>query len=262
MKDNIRSAAVAGLFYPSDPHELRQMVTNLLADVAEPSPPAKAMITPHAGLIYSGPVAASLYAGLREKHATITRVIVMGPSHRVYLRGLALSTASYFETPLGTVKVDQDICATLQNLPQVCVSDVAHAEEHCLEMQLPFLQCVLDHVQIIPIVAGEATPEEVAEVLDRVWGDTQTHIIISSDLSHYHDYAAAQQLDLSTSQAIENLQADTITPQQACGAIPISGLLTLARRKSLKVARRDLRNSGDTAGSKTQVVGYGAYTFD
>ena len=262
VKNTIRPAAVAGQFYPSSPVELELMVKSLLSGVQDTPPPSKAIIAPHAGLIYSGPIAATVYASLQSVSEKITRVLLLGPSHRVYLKGLALSSANYYETPLGKIEIDQEACEPIRDLPQVTVSDAAHAQEHSLEVHLPFLQVVLYRFKLIPIVVGETSPQEVAEVLEILWGDDETQIIISSDLSHYHDYETAKQLDLSTSKAIENLQLDSIGSQQACGCMPMRGLLQLARKKDLKVKTLDLRNSGDTAGTKDRVVGYGAYAVN
>ena len=262
IKSTIRPAAVAGQFYPANPVELELMVESLLNDVEEIPPPSKAIIAPHAGFIYSGPIAATVYASFLADKERISRVVLLGPSHRVYLKGLALSSADYYETPLGKIEIDQDACESVRSLPQVSVSDAAHAHEHSLEVHLPFLQHILDRFKLIPIVVGESSPEEVAEVLEVLWGDENTQIVISSDLSHFHDYETAKQIDASTSKAIENLQLESIGSQQACGCMPICGLLQLARKKHLKVKMLDLRNSGDTAGTKDRVVGYGAYSVN
>jgi len=261
-KNTIRPAVVAGQFYPANSAELKLMVECYLNDVQDTPPPSKAIIVPHAGLIYSGPIAAIAYASLQSVREEITRVVLLGPSHRISLKGLALSSADYYETPLGKIEIDQDSCDSIRNLPQVTVADVAHALEHSLEVHLPFLQLVLDYFKLIPIVVGEASPEDVAEVIETLWGHDNTLVIVSSDLSHYHDYETAKQLDLSTSKAIENLQLESIGPQQACGCIPMRGLLQLARNKKLNVKTLDLRNSGDTAGARDSVVGYGAYSVD
>jgi len=260
VKSTIRPAAVSGQFYPANPAELEQMVQSMLDGVHDIPSPAKAIIAPHAGLVYSGPIAATVYASLLANRESINRVVLLGPSHRVYLKGLALSSADYYETPLGKIEIDQNAYDSVRNLPQVSVTDAAHAQEHSLEVHLPFLQLVLDQFKLVPIVVGEASPEEVAEVLEVLWGDEDTQIVISSDLSHFHDYATARQLDLSTSKAIENLQLEAIGSEQACGCMPVRGLLQLARKKHLHAKTLDLRNSGDTAGSKDRVVGYGAYS--
>ena len=261
-KNSTRPAAIAGQFYPENPVELEQMVKSLLNDVENIPSPSKAMIAPHAGLIYSGPVAATVYASLLAIKEKVNRVVLLGPSHRIYLKGLALSSTDHYATPLGKIEIDQDAYDSVRDLAQVTVTDAAHAQEHSLEIQLPFLQFVLRQFKLVPIVVGEAAPEEVAEVLEILWGDEETRIIISSDLSHFHDYETAKQIDLSTSKAIENLQLESIGPQQACGCMPVRGLLQLARTKHLSVKTLDLRNSGDTSGSKDRVVGYGAYAVN
>jgi AmmeMemoRadiSam system protein B len=256
-----RRPAVAGLFYPRDPRELKRMVDGYLAEASPKDTPPKALIAPHAGFIYSGPIAASAYATLAEAHASITRVILLGPAHRVPVRGLAASSADRFDTPLGPIDLDRDAIDLALTLPQVRLMDEAHTLEHSLEVQLPFLQEVLDRFSLVPFVVGEASPGEVAEVLDLLWGGPETLIVISSDLSHYHAYATAQRLDAATTAAIEALRPDDIGYDQACGRIPVAGLLELARRRGLEARTLDLRNSGDTAGSRDQVVGYGAYVF-
>lgn len=250
------------MFYPADAVELGETVRALLARAEARGPVPKAIIAPHAGYVYSGPIAASAYARLRAARGTITRVVLIGPAHRVPVRGLAVSTADAFATPLGELKVDREMVAKLTELPQVTTLDEAHAGEHSLEVHLPFLQEVLGEVSIVPLAAGQATAEEVAEVLELVWGGAETLIVISSDLSHYYDYETARRMDAATTQAIERLRPQDIGFEQACGRVPIIGLLTLARRHGLQCTAIDLRNSGDTAGPKDRVVGYGAYVFE
>lgn len=262
IKNIVRPAAIAGQFYPADPIELEQIVKSFLCDVQKVPPPAKAIIAPHAGLIYSGSIAATVYSSLQAAKEKISRVVLLGPSHQVYLKGLALSSADYYQTPLGKLEIDQEAYDSIRNLAQVNIMDAAHAQEHSLEIHLPFLQLVLEQFKLVPIVVGEAPPEVVAEVLEVLWGDEETQIIISSDLSHFHDYDTARQIDASTSKAIENLQLESIGPQQACGYVPMCGLLQLAKNRQLNVKTLDLRNSGDTAGSKDRVVGYGAYAVN
>ncbi|WP_027148428.1 AmmeMemoRadiSam system protein B [Methylobacter tundripaludum] len=257
-----RQPAVAGSFYPVNPEQLHLMLDQFLNDAATDEKVPKAIIAPHAGYIYSGPIAASAYARLKKAHDKITRVVLIGPSHRVAFRGLAVSRSETFTTPLGSVPVDQAAVQTLVQLPFVEYIEQAHTYEHSLEVHLPFLQEMLDSFEIVPIVAGDASPEQVSQVLDALWGGDETLIVISSDLSHYHDYATAQQMDKSTSQTIEQLQYERLTPESACGKVPVSGLLKLARKKSLSVTTIDLRNSGDTAGDKASVVGYGAYVIE
>ena len=259
----IRDPAVAGLFYTANPQQLRQEIHQYLAAVPEDlaEQPPKALIAPHAGYIYSGPIAATAYAQLYPIKDQIHRVVLLGPSHRVPFRGLASSSATHFKTPLGTIELDRKSIDDLNDLPQVHVLNEAHIMEHSLEVHLPFLQEVLNNFKLIPLVVGDARPEEVAEVLERLWGGSETLIVVSSDLSHYHGYATAKQLDTDTSAAIESLQYQRLHSENACGCVPVSGLLLLAQRKGLQGHILDLRNSGDTAGTKDRVVGYGAYSF-
>lgn len=234
------------------------MIGTFLA--GEPTGPplaAKALILPHAGYIYSGPVAGTGYRELQRRRSTVERVILLGPSHRVAFRGLACPQHESFATPLGTVPVDRESIASIADLPQVIVMDRAHEREHALEVHLPFLQVVLGSFRLVPLVVGDATEAEVSEVLDRLWGGDETCIIISSDLSHYHPYAAANALDRRTAERVQALEP--VTPDQACGATPLDGLLRAARERELRVRLLDLRNSGDTAGPRDRVVGYGAF---
>jgi AmmeMemoRadiSam system protein B/AmmeMemoRadiSam system protein A len=260
----VRSPAVAGMFYPECAHELQAILSDVLSDAASrvvPGPVPKAIIAPHAGYVYSGPIAASAYARLQPVADIVTRVVLIGPSHRVPLRGLAAPSVDAFETPLGRVELDRAAIADVLALPQVREWDAPHADEHSLEVHLPFLQAIFPRFALIPLAAGDASPEEVAEVLERLWGGPETLIVISSDLSHYLDYAAARRLDSATCRAIEALDARAIGYDQACGRVPVAGLLTLARRKRLSVTTLDLRNSGDTACDRRRVVGYGAWMF-
>lgn len=255
-----RLPAVAGQFYPAAPDELQSAVLCYLHQAEPKVSVPKAIIVPHAGYIYSGPVAASAYVCLIPAHAIITRVILLGPAHRVYVRGLALSSASSFTTSLGLIPVDQKAIEPIRNLPQVVVMDQAHASEHSLEVQCPFLQMVLDQFTLVPLVVGDTSPREVSEVLERLWEGPETLIVVSSDLSHYYDYDTAKALDQETSQKIEECRTD-IPPECACGYMPLNGLLYLAKHRGLQVTTLDLRNSGDTAGPRHQVVGYGAYAI-
>jgi AmmeMemoRadiSam system protein B len=258
----IREPAVAGLFYPDDPLLLQQQMEGYLDDAESGGETPKALIVPHAGYVYSGPVAASAYRQLGQARDRIKRVILLGPAHRVGFQGLAASSAQYFDTPLGMIPIDQDALDAILMLPQVHVLDEAHREEHSLEVQLPFLQQVLGNsFKLLPLVVGEADGREVAEVIDTLWGGDETLILISSDLSHYEDYKTARRLDLATSQAITQLNPEAIDYHQACGRNPVSGLLLSARHHQLTARVLDLRNSGDTAGSRDRVVGYGAYAF-
>ncbi len=257
----IRSPAVAGLFYPAAAGKLGADIDGMLAAAAMPAGPApKALIVPHAGYIYSGPVAASAYARLAPAQGRISRVVLLGPAHRLPFRGFALSSAKAFRTPLGDVPIDA-AAARLGAVPLVRMLDDAHAGEHSLEVHLPFLQRTLAPFVVLPIVVGDADGDAVAVLLDAVWGGPETLIVISSDLSHYYDYAAAKRRDAETAAAIERLDGEALDEDSACGRIPIRGLLAVARRRGLICRRLDLRNSGDTAGPRDQVVGYGAWGF-
>ena len=258
----VRPAAVAGTFYPGDAQELVSTVRDFLSGAAGGGGPVpKALIAPHAGYVYSGAVAAEAYARVAPAAQRITRVVLIGPCHRVPVRGLAVSGATGFATPLGTVPVDDAARARVLELPQVQVFDDTHAEEHSLEVHLPFLQVMLGNFSLVPIVVGQASADEVAEVMEALWGGPETLLVVSSDLSHYLDYDAARTMDGDTCRAIEQLDPTGIGPEQACGRIPVAGLLALARRRGLRVATVDLRNSGDTAGTRDRVVGYGAWVF-
>ena len=259
----IRQAAVAGMFYPGRCADLEQAVLSLLTTAAATAvgPSPKALILPHAGYVYSGAVAAAGYARLVGARERIRRVVMLGPAHTVRLLGLATSTTEAFDTPLGRVPVDLDAVETLLALPQVSAMDAAHETEHCLEVQLPFLQSVLVAFALVPLVVGTAATNQVVDVLDRLWGGVETLIVVSSDLSHYQDYDTARRLDAATARAIETLQPEAIADHQACGRIAIKGLLAAAARRGLVAERLDLRNSGDTAGPRSRVVGYGAWAF-
>lgn len=260
---NQRPAAVAGMFYPANAEQLRQDIDDYLGQTRPTNAaPPKAIIVPHAGYIYSGPIAASAYVNLRPLHRQIKKVVLLGPAHRVPFRGLAASSAEFFLTPLGKIKIDRAAIAAITHLPQVITLDKAHEQEHSLEVQLPFLQVVLDDFQLIPLIVGDANKKEVAEVLNLLWGGAETLIVISSDLSHYNSYTTAQHMDRATSVAIEKLQPENIHYDMACGRNPVNGLLEIARQKHLHAKTLDLRNSGDTAGDKNRVVGYGAYVFN
>jgi AmmeMemoRadiSam system protein B/AmmeMemoRadiSam system protein A len=259
--NSVRPPAVAGAFYPGTSAGLRSQVSTLLAAARTAnSPRPKALIVPHAGYIYSGPIAASAYASLAPYRHEYSRVVLLGPAHRVRLRGLALPRAESFATPLGEIALDRDAVAALPRLPQICVSDQAHALEHSLEVHLPFLQQMLPGFTLVPLAVGEASVPEVAEVLDLLWGGGETLIVVSSDLSHYLPYAQARQVDEQTARMILDL-APGLNHEQACGATPVNGLLHTAARRGLQPHMLDLRNSGDTAGDKSRVVGYASFAF-
>lgn len=259
----IRPAAVTGSFYPGEPSalaaEVGAHVANGHARSAASRPP-KAIIAPHAGYMYSGAIAGSIYARLAPLRGTVRRVVLAGPAHRVYVAGAAIPAAHAFASPLGTVPLDLEALAVLRALPFVEVSDRAHAREHSLEVHLPFLQAVLGTFSLVPVVVGDAEPHQVATLFDAVWGGAETTIVVSSDLSHYLPYEAACGRDRNTARAILDLDA-RLQPEEACGAAPINGLITAARRHGMAAELVDLRNSGDTAGDRDRVVGYGAFAF-
>ena len=255
-----RHAAVAGMFYPADTAVLERTVSELLAAVPASSDGAKAIIAPHAGYQYSGVTAACAYRLLEGRREMIRRVVLLGPAHRVYLQGMALPSADTFTTPLGDVPVDADAVKQVLGLPGTQVSDEAHAQEHSLEVHLPFLQTVLEDFQIVPIVVGICPAHEVESVLGALWGGDETLIVVSSDLSHFHSYESAREIDARTTARIEAREA-TLHGDDACGAYAVNGLLLAATSHGLKVRTLDTRNSGDTAGDKSRVVGYGAYAI-
>jgi len=254
-----RPPAVAGLFYPQDAPTLRATVNELLAAArARLKKPPKVLIAPHAGYVYSGAVAASAYVELWQRAAHISQVVLLGPAHRAAVRGIAVASAATFETPLGSVALDTELRVRALRLPGVALGDAAHEHEHSLEVHLPFLQAVLGDFTLLPLLVGDATPQTVAEVLDEVWGGGDTLIVVSSDLSHFHEYREARAIDATTVAAIED-QLPTIAPQQACGCYPLNGLLTATRRRGLQIVTLDVRNSGDTAGGRDRVVGYASF---
>ena len=257
----IRPAAVAGAFYPGAADTLRDTVDRLLqAEPARLVLPPKALIVPHAGYRYSGPIAAAAYRLLLAHADSIRRVVLIGPAHRRAVRGIALPAADVFETPLGSVRIDADSVGQLSTLPWITASAPAHAEEHALEVQLPFLQRALRNFTLVPLLVGDATTDEVARTLEHVWGDEQTLIIASSDLSHYLPYDMARSTDARTIDSVLRFGPD-LDPGEACGAAPINGLLRVARSRSLVPSLLDLRNSGDTAGDRSRVVGYASVAF-
>jgi AmmeMemoRadiSam system protein B len=260
----VRKAAVAGTFYPGNSHALAEDIGRMLADASahhsQSAVAPKAMIVPHAGYVYSGSTAAAAYATLTQAAQTIRRVVVLGPVHRVPVRGLAAPGVEAFSTPLGEVALDMDAIASLAHLPQVTVSAAAHAMEHSLEVQLPFLQAILPHFKLVPLAVGDASAAEVAQVLSALWGGPETLILISSDLSHFLPYAEAQATDQATMDHILQLDG-SLTHTQACGATPINGLLLAARTHHLHPQLLTQCNSGDTAGDRQRVVGYGAVAF-
>lgn len=285
----LRPTAVAGVFYPDQPRRLADEVDRLLAEAglrdpldpalsapspawqgdeasdlplrAGPVPAPKAIIAPHAGYPYSGSLAARAHAALAPLAGRVRRVILLGPSHRVPFHGLALTEADAYATPFGPVPLDRPWMARLAGLPWVGRLEEAHGQEHALEVHLPFLMRVLGSFGLVPIVCGRAAPTQVAEALDRLWGGSETVIVVSSDLSHYRSYSECQDLDAATARAIEALDPTPIGPQDACGHVALAGLLALAGQKGLRIDRVGLWNSGDTAGGRDRVVGYGAWSL-
>jgi AmmeMemoRadiSam system protein B len=266
MMSVIRPPAVAGTFYPGDPVRLREQLDELIEGAVasrDPGVPVatspKAVIAPHAGYIYSGPIAANAFRPLEPLRGRVRRVVLIGPSHFVPFTGIALPGADAFETPLGQVALDADGVAHAEQFPQVVTLPQAHGREHGIEVELPFIQSVLGEVGIVPMVTGSATAEQVGEVIDALWGGDETLIVISSDLSHFYDYDTARRLDDATARAIVEMRPEDLGEGSACGRLAIQGLLWAAERRDTGVALLDLRNSGDTAGPRNEVVGYGAF---
>jgi MEMO1 family protein len=257
-RSDVRPAAVAGSFYPSNPAELDATLDALLAGEEASGRVPKAVIVPHAGYMYSGSVAARAYRSVKAAAGLVRRVVLLGPSHREWFRGLAVPRTHAFATPLGLAPVDAAAVARAANLPAVLVADAPHAREHSLEVQVPFLQRTLPDAQIVPIVVGEATPAEVEAVIDALWGGAETLVVVSSDLSHYHPYEQARAIDAATAAAILEARPE-LTGEEACGCVAVNGLLQATRRRGLHIELLDLRNSGDTAGDRDRVVGYGAF---
>ncbi len=275
---SLRQPAVAGTFYPRQQDSLRAQVDQLLSAASlsagqgterAPGPGAarlpKAMIVPHAGYVYSGPIAATAYAQLQRglsarsaaPAAKLERVVLLGPAHRVYVSGLAAAGAMRFLTPLGALEVDH---AWLERVPELESDSRAHAPEHCLEVQLPFLQRVLPQARIVPILVSDAPASVVGGALERLWGGPETLIVISSDLSHYLPYDEARTVDEETARRILALE-EGLDGERACGCAAVNGLLRVAKNKGLHCQLLDLRNSGDTAGTRDEVVGYASFAF-
>ena len=257
---SIRPAAMAGSFYPANSTELQSLIRGFLvtADTPTATKPIKALIVPHAGYIYSGDTAGKGYQQIESLARQIRRVILLGPPHREAIAGIALPHCSHFTTPLGTIPLDQAAMAEVEQLSFVGRSDSAHQMEHCLEVQLPFLQYLLDDFTLVPMLVGECSAEQVAQVLDLLWGEEETLIICSSDLSHFHPYQQARNIDLASCETIL-AQQPVLTGHQACGCRAINGLLVAAKRRHLKIEQLDYCNSGDTGGDRDRVVGYAAF---
>lgn len=265
MDETVRPAAVAGRFYPGRANALAREVDAYLEAAQALARPLcaaapKMLLVPHAGYVYSGPVAASAYVCVAPRRGRIRRVVLLGPAHRVAVGGLSAPLVDAFDTPLGRCLLDREAIAALDGLPQIGAGDLAHAQEHSLEVQLPFLQRVLGEFRLVPLLVGDAAPEQVAEVLERLWGGDETLVVVSSDLSHYLPYAEARRRDEATMARVLALDA-RLDRDEACGAAPLAGALLAARRHGLVPRLLDLRNSGDTAGDRERVVGYAAVAF-
>lgn len=259
----LKEAAVSGQFYPSSPEQLANDVKAYIHQATTANePPPEAIIAPHAGYIYSGPIAGSAYAPLAQLRNEIKQVAVLAPAHRVAVSGLALCNATHFETPLGVIPVSMSTVKALSDLPDVEFVDPAFAHEHAIEVQLPFLQETLGEFELVPILVGLADPKLVERAIDMLWGEPSTMMVISSDLSHFLDYESAKAMDKQATQAIETLEYQALSNHHACGSLAIKGLLMSAQKRGLKARTVDLRNSGDTQGDKQRVVGYGAYLFN
>ena len=256
-----RTAAVAGLFYVADARRLAHHIDVLMGAAGGAAGDApRGLIVPHAGYIYSGQTAARAYSRLLPHRNMIERVVLLGPSHRVYLRGMAIPSVDVFATPLGEVALDHASIEQIRTMQGVCVSDEAHRAEHSLEVQLPFLQTVLEHFSLVPVVVGDCDPDRVAAVVDALWSGPETLLVVSTDLSHFHNYEEARRLDEQTCQRL--LARDSsLTGENACGAHALNGLMRSRCSRQLKIDLLDLCNSGDTAGDKSRVVGYGAFAL-
>jgi MEMO1 family protein len=257
----VRPPAVAGTFYPAEPAVLRSVVERSLNEARAAGGVPKALIAPHAGYVYSGPVAGSAYAQVLAARGRITRVVLLGPAHRVPVAAVAVASADAFSTPLGLVPVDTATRDALVDAGLVVVDDHVHAREHSLEVQLPFLQVALGDVTVLPLAVGHVSADRVAEILDQVWGGDETLVVASTDLSHYHDRATATELDRRTAAAIVDKRPDRLGTGDACGVLAVQGLLLGAAARDLDVELLDLRTSADTAGDPDRVVGYGAFAL-
>jgi AmmeMemoRadiSam system protein B len=257
----VRPPAVAGAFYPADPQKLTAQVDRLLAEAKPVALRPKVLVAPHAGYVYSGPIAASAYKLLENLAPKPTRVVLLGPAHTVGFHGVALPAVDALRTPLGLVPVDGELEFRALNFPCVRNEAKAHEREHSLEVHLPFLQRALGAFTVLPLCVGHVGADDVADLLEAVWGGPETLIVVSTDLSHYLPWAEARKVDQKTVEAIVELKVDEVDGERACGAFPLAGLLEVARRKALRPTLLDLRNSGDTAGDKARVVGYAAIAF-
>jgi len=268
--ESVRPPAVASLFYPGEAAELKQNLREMLDEASEAEDPnedlpagqhLRALIVPHAGYVYSGTTAALAYHLLRKNRDDFHRILLLGPAHRVWLEGITFPGTDAFETPLGRIPLAKQQIRELLRFPEVQLRDDAHQDEHCLEVQLPFLQEILNEFELLPAVVGEISPDSLSGLLENLLEDPQNLLLLSTDLSHFHSYSEAQAIDQKTAEAIESFEDEKILPEQACGAHPLRGLLRHARIQGWKIQRLGLCNSGDTAGSKDRVVGYGAWAL-
>ena len=256
MREDVRPAAVAGMFYEGDARALERSVDEMLALAPRATGPSpKMIVVPHAGHVYSGPIAATAYASVTQPRA-IDRIVLVGPSHRVFLEGVAAPSVRALRTPLGDVAVDRDAI----DRAGIPVSDAPHAREHSLEVQLPFIQRVFPNARVVPIVCGRASAREVAAVLEKLWGGPETLVVVSTDLSHYLPYDVGREADTRTAEKIVALDSD-LDGEEACGYVGLRGALEVAKKRGLSCQLLDLRSSGDTAGSRGEVVGYGAFAL-
>jgi AmmeMemoRadiSam system protein B len=259
----VRPPAVTGIFYPARADALAAAVDEYVASAptSEHGAPPEALVAPHAGYVYSGAVAGTAYASLARHRGLVERVVLLGPAHYVPVTGIATTSADAFLTPLGLVPIDDDARHAVLQVAGVHVDDRAHAPEHSLEVQLPFLIRVLGDVRILPLVVGLADSDTIVAALERVWTGPETVVVVSSDLSHYLSYDAARARDLHTANAIVSGDVEAIAPDDACGAHALRGFLRLAEARGLAARVLDLRSSGDTAGPRDRVVGYGAFAW-
>ena len=257
----VREAAVAGIFYPADVYQLKNDINGYLQHITDNnSGKPKILITPHAGYKYSAQVAASAFAKLRPFKDKIKKVFLLGPSHRVYVNGVALPKEKSFKTPLGIIKVDSDIVEQISKTKPFKFKSTAHKNEHSLEVSLPFLQVVLGNFEIIPMLYGEANPHEIAQTIQPYLERDDSILIVSADLSHYLDYSTAKKVDEQTANNIK--EGKTVDHHQSCGATAINTALIMAQNFGLVPQMLNMANSGDVIGDKDSVVGYGAWSFE
>lgn len=268
MGGSTRAPAVSGLFYNDSPISLRRQVLEFLAAAssaedrsATKNSELKAVVVPHAGYIYSGPVAAFAYKEIQKEAAHFKKIVLIGPSHHVPFQGVAVPKMNTFATPLGSVSVDLSLKQIALNFSFVIENDEPHRKEHSLEVQLPFLQVALKKFSILPIVIGQASATDLTQLLYKLCTEKDVLIVISSDLSHYLPYNIAQKRDLNTIDHILHFEPEKIEYDDACGRQGIQAFLHYAQSKKLIPILFNYKNSGDTAGDKSQVVGYCSIGF-